>query len=354
MIPRITVLMTTYNGEAYLRECIDSVLSQTYRDFEFLIIDDCSADSTVDIIKSYKDSRVRLINNHKNLSQVRSLNVGLEKAVGEYVARIDQDDLMAKNRLRRQLDFLDKAPGITVVGTWGEVIGESGKVFERTRLPIRNAEILGSALFCGYFLMHPSVMFRKDSVVSVGKYNESLPFSEDFDLWTRFLLKKYKLANIPEFLTKFRYHKKSSSRQFSEVQLNNARTSISDFISVITGESRNSRTCRLSNILVNAGLMNKRFWPSEPETADLKETMYLLDMLLEKIITYFNLKKWEIYLMKKVFCNRILNFAFQGWKADNQLSTALYLHSLKNYFFILEKPKLYIYPLIRLLSFRKK
>ena len=351
MKPKLTVLMTVFNGERYLKECIDSVLNQTFKDFEFLIIDDCSTDSSIDIINSYKDKRIRVIENQKNLSQVKSLNMGLDEASGEYVARIDQDDLMIENRLERQLDFLNKRPDIAVVGTWGEVMDARGQVFERSRLPIRQEEIIGSVLFCGYFLMHPSVMFRKDSVVSAGKYKESLSLSEDFDLWARLLLKGYKLANIPEFLIRFRYHKKSSSRLFPEKRLNNARSSISNFISVIIGEGSNPKLDKLSNVLINTGLMNKGFWSNGREAADLKDIIYLLDTLLEKTIAYFNFSKKEIYFIKKVFCNRILNFAFQACGTEDQLSMKLYLYSFKSCFFILENPKLYIYPLIKIFSY---
>ena len=168
MLPKITVLMTVYNGERYLKECMDSVLGQTFRDFEFLIIDDYSTDSSRDLIKSYKDSRIRLIENEKNLNQVRSLNIGLEQARGQYVARMDQDDIMLRDRLERQVNFLDKNTDISVVGTWGEVIDEKGKVFTKACLPLRNEEIVGRVLFCGYFLMHPSVVFRKDVIMDAG------------------------------------------------------------------------------------------------------------------------------------------------------------------------------------------
>ncbi|MBU1854072.1 MAG: glycosyltransferase family 2 protein, partial [Candidatus Omnitrophica bacterium] len=126
MTPTITVLLTVYNGETYLKECMDSVLSQTYRDFEFLIIDDGSTDTTRAIIKSYKDNRIRLIENGRNLSQVTSLNIGLEHARGEYVARIDADDAMLPNRLERQLFFLNSRTDVALAGSWGDAIDERG------------------------------------------------------------------------------------------------------------------------------------------------------------------------------------------------------------------------------------
>lgn len=345
MKPKVTVLMTVFNGERYLKDCIDSVLNQTFKDFEFLIIDDCSIDSSRDIIKSYKDKRIFLIENQKNLSQVKSLNIGLEEAAGEYLARIDQDDLMMENRLERQLDFLDKRPEIAVAGTWGEVIDENGKVSGRTRMPVRNEEILGSALFCGYFLMHPSVMFRKDLVAASGKYDESLSLAEDFDLWMRLLLKKYKLANIPEFLTKFRYHRKSSSRRFPEAQSNSVRGSISNFISNINGAHRGSDLDRLCDILINAGLMRREYWLNSANTVHIKEAVDLMEKLLKKTADHFNFKKKEIYSMKRIFCNRMLNFAYSSYGSAKKKSLPLYLFCIRNYPFLYTRPKLYMYPL---------
>src|SRR3989338_9643168 len=162
MLPRVTVLMTIYNGEKYLRECMDSVLNQTFKDFEFLIIDDCSTDSSRDIIKSYRDGRICLIENGRNIGQVRSLNIGLDHAGGEYIARMDQDDVAMRNKLERQLVFMEKSPDISVTGTWGEAVDESGIIREKNRLPIKNEEIIGNIFFVGYFIIHPSVIFKRE------------------------------------------------------------------------------------------------------------------------------------------------------------------------------------------------
>lgn len=335
--------MTVFNGEQYLRECIDSVLNQTFKDFEFLIIDDCSTDSSRDIIKSYKDKRIYVIENQKNLSQVKSLNIGLEQARGEYIARLDQDDLMIGNRLERQVDFLNNRPDIAVAGTWGEVIDNSGTVFTKCCLPIRHEEIMANALSLGYFLMHPSVIFRKDVALDEGKYNEALPFAEDYDLWTRLLLKRYKFANIPEYLIKFRFHKESSSKQFSTKQLKNARVSLSNFIKTINGIYNDMDLDKLCSFLINCGLMKKEYWMDERDESCLGRVVGLLDTLLKKTISYFNFTKTEAYSMKKVFCNRMLNFAYQDPK--NSKSLPLYLFCLRNYSILYSKPKLYLHPI---------
>lgn len=344
MITKITVLMTTFNGNKFLKECMDSVLNQSFEDFEFLIVDDCSADGSKDLIKSYKDGRIRLIENKENLGQVKSLNIGLEYARGEYVARMDQDDIMIKNRLKRQLDFLDRRKDISVVGTWGELIDENGRVFEKYICPVRNAEMIGNIL-CGWnSLMHMSVIFKKDAVINAGKYNELFPFAEDYDLWTRLLLKGHKLANIPEFLIKCRFHKETSSKNFRGIQIKNSSASTSNFIKAINGTYCNSDLDRLLNFLISAGSMNREYWLDEANIAYLRDTIGLLEILLKNTIKYFKFKKSEIYFMEKVFFNKMLNFAYLSCGGQMR-GLPLYLLCLRNYRYLFLRPKLYLYPI---------
>ena len=343
MLPRVTVLMTVYNGEKYLKECMDSVLNQTFKDFEFLILDDCSTDSSVDIIKSYNDTRIRLIENRENLGQVKSLNIGLDYARGEYVARMDQDDLMLKARLEKQLDFMQRSPDVCVVGTWGKAIDEKGRRFAKYCFPVRYEEIIGSILCGRHFFMHIAALFRKDTVIDAGKYNESFSLAEDYELWTRLLLKKYKLVNIPEYLVKFRYHSENSSRKFPEIQLKSFCTATSNFLKIISGTYCDPSLDRLCNFLVNARLMKKEYWLDEMEPSYLEETIDLLDAVLKRTTSYFNFTKREIFLMKKVFYNTMLNFAYMA--ADKGKSLPLYLLCLRNYPYLFTRPKMYLCPI---------
>ena len=130
--PKITVLMPVYNGEKYLKESIESILKQTFRDFEFLIINDTSTDESEKIIRSFKDSRIKLIKNEKNIGLTKSLNKGLDLAKGEYMARMDADDISLPKRLEIQVAFMDKNPKIGVIGAWAKVIGESNKKYIKT------------------------------------------------------------------------------------------------------------------------------------------------------------------------------------------------------------------------------
>ncbi|MDP6770971.1 MAG: glycosyltransferase family A protein, partial [Anaerolineales bacterium] len=122
----VTVLMPVYNGTRYLREAIDSILKQTFEDFEFLIIDDASTDESASVILSYSDERIRFVQNKSNVGQVRCQNIGLDLARGQYIARLDQDDSSLATRLRRQVDLMESDPRLAVVGTWMSKVDENG------------------------------------------------------------------------------------------------------------------------------------------------------------------------------------------------------------------------------------
>ncbi|HKQ33129.1 MAG TPA: glycosyltransferase family A protein, partial [Thermodesulfobacteriota bacterium] len=118
MTPKVTVLMTVYNGEKFLNEAIDGILNQTFRDFEFLIINDGSTDGSREIIKSYKDPRINLVDNESNIGLTASLNRGLSLAGGEYIARQDADDISLPERLEKQISILERNPDIALLGSW--------------------------------------------------------------------------------------------------------------------------------------------------------------------------------------------------------------------------------------------
>jgi glycosyltransferase involved in cell wall biosynthesis len=344
MIPKVSVLMTVYNGERHLRECMDSVLNQTFKEFEFLIIDDMSQDASLDIIKSYDDNRIHIMENKENLGQIRSLNIGLNYAQGEYIVRMDQDDVMMKDRLKIQSCFLERRRDIAVAGTWCEAIDEKGYTFDRSYFPTTNGEIIGTILFGGYCLLHPSVIFRKDAALEAGGYDESFSYAEDYNLWTRLLLKRYKIANIPKFLIKFRHHRESSSKRFPEIQLKSAHKSLRNFIRIIDGGCCDSDLDRVATILICAGMLKDGYWLNEKDALHLKEDVALLEVFLKNTIGYFNFKRNEISLMKRAVCNAMLNFAYRGFIVAKEKSRPLYSFCLRNYPYLFNKPKLYLYP----------
>ena len=204
MNPKITVLMPVYNGERYLKEAIESILNQTFTDFEFLIIDDGSTDNSLNIIKQYatKDSRIRLVIHKQNKKIVPTLNEGLKLAKGKYIARMDCDDISMPARIEEEINFLENHQDYIMVGSDYIIINEfAKKLFYYAAFP--NYETIKVALSVTSCFAHGSVMYKKRSVLAVNGYNSKIHDAEDFELWTR-LIKIGKFANIPKPLFKYR------------------------------------------------------------------------------------------------------------------------------------------------------
>lgn len=215
--PKVTVLMSVYNGERFLRESINSILSQTFKDFEFLIINDGSTDRTKEILESYDDPRIRVVDNDKNVGLTRSLNKGLELAKGEYIARMDADDVSLPERLEEQAGFFDRNPEVVLLGNWVEIIDDGGNITGIIRYPVNHCFIAWTLLFktC---LAHPTVMYRREEVLKIGGYNNSLKYTQDYDLWIR-LSRIGKISQIPRILLKIRKLAGSIEYRFQKQQV---------------------------------------------------------------------------------------------------------------------------------------
>lgn len=205
--PTVSVVMSVYNGEQFLRESIDSILNQTYKDFELIIIDDGSTDTTLKIIKSYKDSRIRIIS-RANKGLVASLNEGIRQARGKYVARQDADDVSLPKRLHKQVEYFTRHKGCVVMGTWFEEFAGS-KVLSINRSPMTDA-LIRLRLLWGTCFGHGTVMFNREVAIAVGLYRKPRWPAEDYDFWSS-LAEKGKLANLPEVLYRYRVHDSSIS-----------------------------------------------------------------------------------------------------------------------------------------------
>jgi glycosyltransferase involved in cell wall biosynthesis len=206
-IPFVTVLMPIYNGSEFLGEAIESILNQTYSDFEFLIIDDGSTDQSIDLIKTYDDPRIRLIMNKKNIGQSATLNKGLDLARGEYIARMDQDDISIPERIKKQLKFMENNSDVDVCGSWLQLFGKYNGI---NQLPI-DSEKIKVNLLTNQNLAHPTVMIRKSTLVKYDfNYNPNYSIAQDYDLWIR--MSEYcTFFNIPEPLVKYRMHENQNS-----------------------------------------------------------------------------------------------------------------------------------------------
>jgi glycosyltransferase involved in cell wall biosynthesis len=212
---KVTVLMAVYNGERYLREAIDSILHQTFQDFELTIVNDGSVDRTAEIISSYNDPRIQLIHNDRNLGLTKSLNKGLKLARGQFVARQDADDISEPERLAKQVDFLEAHPDIALLGTFYQEIDDLGKKVSEHTLPCDCTKIRWDLLFYTPFV-HSSVMFRKSIVIEkIGLYNENFSYAQDYDYWCRIAL-SLKVANLSVCLLRYRLNPASMTATYGK------------------------------------------------------------------------------------------------------------------------------------------
>ena len=202
-MPKISVIMPVYNGEKYLREAIDSILNQTFSDFEFIIINDDSKDSTEEIIKSYDDNRIVYLKNEQNLGVAGTLNRGLDIAKGEYIARMDADDISMPQRFEKQVAYLDKNQDVGVLGSNVIVFTETEE--NKTEFPCNEKDVR-IHLFINSQLAHPTVMTRRSLVEDgIYRYDSTWEGREDYELWTR-IVQKSKICNLPEPLLRYRKH----------------------------------------------------------------------------------------------------------------------------------------------------
>lgn len=208
--PTVTILMPVYNAERYLALTIQSLLNQRNINFELIIINDGSSDSTLQIVKSFKNPRIRLINHRQNKGIAVRLNEGLRLARGQYIARADADDIYHPQRLEKQLKFLNKYQ-YGIVGTWAELIDEKGKTFGLDRRFNNHHFIKWSLLFGSCPLIHPSVMFDKKQVLDFDGYDPTWKHTEDYELWSR-LANHTRMGILEKNLMSLRVHKQSVSR----------------------------------------------------------------------------------------------------------------------------------------------
>lgn len=200
--PRVSVIMSVYNGERFLREAIESIEAQTYQDWEFIIVDDGSTDGTSKILESFAaDSRIRVIS-QENCGLAPSLNRAISLARGEYIARQDADDVSLAERLERQVVFLDERPGVGLVGCWTDWMDEAGEILMVFEYPTDNITIQQQLLEQNCFT-HGAVMMRKTAFHAVGGYCEQFLLAQDYELWLRFS-ENYEVANLPLMLYRYR------------------------------------------------------------------------------------------------------------------------------------------------------
>jgi glycosyltransferase involved in cell wall biosynthesis len=226
--PLVSVLMPVYNGEKYLREAIDSILNQTFTDFEFLIINDGSTDDTENIILSYSDARIRYIKNEENLKLIATLNKGLDLAQGKYIARMDADDISICNRLEVQFNFMESNPEIGLLGT--NILDFQNDIDNRRKISYKTKhDEIKFKLFFDTHFPHPSAFIRKNILNEKKlRFNPDSLHAEDYELWNK-LVDFTELHILQEFLVAKRSHSDQISlvhRQFQLQKVNEIRSSL--------------------------------------------------------------------------------------------------------------------------------
>jgi glycosyltransferase involved in cell wall biosynthesis len=216
--PAVSVLMPAYNAEKHIADAIGSILSQTFADFELIIINDGSTDRTTTILETFAaaDSRITT-DQQENCGLVASLNRGCRLAKGKYIARMDADDVSLPTRFAKQFDFLEKNSGVGIVGTWIQDMDSNGRLGPVWPLPVSPAVIRWFLMF-GNCIAHPTVMARRDVLERLGYYRQDVLHVEDYDLWMR-AVAVTNFANIPEVLVKYRVNEDGvSGRNLSDQQ----------------------------------------------------------------------------------------------------------------------------------------
>lgn len=253
-MPRVSVIMPAYNVEKYVGEAIESILNQTFTDFEFVIINDGSTDDTASIIKQYakKDKRIKFINNKKNQGLIAVLNQGLDLCVGEYIARFDSDDISRPTRFEKQVRYMDAHPKCGVVGTWAEKFGPN--VMHRVIKHPETIKLLDLFLY-GSQVVHPSAMLRRAVLVNNNiKYDPRYKYAEDYAFWAE-IVKYSEIHNLQEVLLDYRWHDSNVSVTHNKAQkecTENIRTNI--ISNLLCSEHDIKKILRMTREV------NERFW----------------------------------------------------------------------------------------------
>lgn len=215
MSPKVSVFMPVYNAGVYLNAAVESILNQDCADFEFVIINDGSTDESLATLNSYSDSRIRIINNPKNLGLIATLNIGMEICKGEYIVRMDADDISLPGRISKQISFMDSNPDVGLIGSWFEDFGENitSKV---VRYSSKDSEIRLRHLYQTH-VSHPTAVMRTSVVKEHEiRFNPNFVHGEDYDCWVTFS-KFCKLSNYPEVLVRKRDHPSNITNKYASV-----------------------------------------------------------------------------------------------------------------------------------------
>ncbi len=328
---KISVVMSVFNGEKYLGEAVDSILNQTFKDFEFIVINDGSTDGTREILESYNDSRIVLIH-QENIGLTKSLNKGIALAKGEYIARQDADDISMPERLEKQIEFLENHKNIVLLGTAIKCIDINGVHLKTVKYPHDYTSIRKAINRFNCFY-HGSVIFKRHCFLELGGYREFFIKSQDYDLWLRFV-EKFEAANLSLPLYKYRFSRTSfafnnlvSKKRMAKFarQLNNTR------------KSEVNKQSLIQDL--------KIFFKSPLSLAEKKDILQIYNHWAELLLVN-NIKKEAFLLLDDSFENLpsyLYKFLFRIVKFTRSSFLLRMLIKLIKMFLILPTPSFYIY-----------
>jgi glycosyltransferase involved in cell wall biosynthesis len=311
--PLLSVLMPVYNCETYLAEAIESILTQTYSNFEFIIINDGSTDESKRIIKSYTDDRIHYVENEKNSGLITTLNNGIELAKGQYVLRMDADDFSYPDRFEKQVSFMQINSDIDISGTWFLKSDRVNKNTNPTTFEACKLNLINNSVLC-----HPSVIFRKDSVINKDlKFKHSALHAEDYQFWVDVVKAGLRISNLPEVLLNYRIHPLQISSAKKDVQKHTVNGIRLDYAKFIFGEiiEQNKeiyiqlideniedyvsykQVKRFVFILLKLNLIDEKF--------NQKDLRLLLNKHLRNIVAYILTEnKKDFYFLSKIVFDR--------------------------------------------------
>lgn len=301
----ISVLMSVYNTkEEYLREAIESILKQSFCDYEFIIVNDGSDEVTTRVLKSYCDSRIKVIDNEKNMGLTKSLNVGLAHAKGKYIARMDSDDISFPRRLEKQYQYMEKHHDIDILGAWTE---KNGKIFKSGgAIPTEWRKV--RMLFGNNGIVHSSAFIRKSFLDTKNlKYDENIPKAQDYKLWVDSINNGAKMYVLPCVLLKYRIYNEQISIACESEQEECVRYIREQLIRELYSEiSKNEVLIFLKQTKADSGNILKNLIDNI-EQANKNKNIYDSKVLYFELIDYYKIYKGEKYGVKiQYYLYRIL------------------------------------------------
>lgn len=312
--PKISVVMAVYNGGELLNKTITSILHQTFEDYEFIIVDDCSTDATRQVVSSFGDSRIVLVCNETNIGQTKSLNIGLRVAKGKYIARIDAGDVSLPDRLQKQVEYMENHPDTIVLGTSAFRYNEHGRILDVVHMP-KSMSAIQQRIFFASPLVHISVLMRRKTINDLGGYDEDYHVLADFELWSRLIRNGYRLTSINDVLAGYMV----SAQSFGNIHA--AGKSVTEAVRIIKSNADHFTNQSLSLGQARNVYKMLTFHMAEMSLEEIKDTEKLFIQLLKNIrdsnnnAEYHIARKNLIYLIKNrrsITDRRVFNYILKS------------------------------------------